>query len=80
MPEPPKRFKDVANHPQADMYWKAMQKEMNNCWKKECFQNTKATPFTANAEILPLVWAYTNKFDKDGYFLKAIAQSPSPLG
>jgi hypothetical protein len=74
MPEPPKRFKDVANHPQADMYWKAMQKEMDDCWKKECFQNTKATPFTADAEILPLMWVYTNKFDEDGYFLKAKAR------
>jgi hypothetical protein len=55
MPEPPKRFKDVANHHQADMYWKAMQKEMDDCWKKECFQNTNATLFTADAEILPLM-------------------------
>jgi hypothetical protein len=74
MPEPPKRFKDVANHLQADMHWKAMQKEMDDCWKKECFQNTKATPFTANAEILPFMWVYTNKFDEDGYFLKAKAR------
>jgi hypothetical protein len=71
MPEPPKRFKDVANHPQADMYWK---KEMDDCWKKECFQNTKATTFTADAEILPPMWVYTNKFDEDGYFLKAKAR------
>jgi hypothetical protein len=51
-----------------------MQKEMDDCWKKECFQNTKATPFTADAEILLLVWVYTNKFDEDGYFLKAKAR------
>jgi hypothetical protein len=74
MPGPPKRFKDVANHPQADMYWKAMQKEMDDCWKKGCFENTKATPFTADAEMLPLMWVYTNKFDEDGYFLKAKAR------
>jgi hypothetical protein len=74
MPEPPKRFKDVANYLQADMYWKAMQKEMDDCWKKGCFENTKATPFTADAEILPLMWVYTNKFDEDGYFLKAKAR------
>jgi hypothetical protein len=85
MPEPPKRFKDVTNHPQADMYW--MQKEMDDCWKKGCFKNTKVTPFTADAEILPLMWVYTNKFDEDGYFLKAKARlvvrgdrSPSSLG
>jgi hypothetical protein len=74
MPEPPKRFKDVANHPQADMYWKAMQKEMDDCWKKGCFENTKDTTFTADAEVLPLMWVYTNKFDEDGYFLKAKAR------
>jgi hypothetical protein len=43
---------------------------MDDCWKKGCFGNTKATPFTADAEILPLMWVYTNKFDDDVYFLK----------
>ncbi|KAI1507080.1 hypothetical protein Ptr86124_013971, partial [Pyrenophora tritici-repentis] len=58
MPEPPKRFKD----------------EMDDCWKKGCFENTKVTLFTADAETLPLMWVYTNKFDEDGYFLKAKAR------
>ncbi|KAF7449846.1 hypothetical protein A1F99_068950 [Pyrenophora tritici-repentis] len=31
MPEPPKRFKDVVSHPQADLYWNAMKKEMDDC-------------------------------------------------
>ena len=74
IPEPPNRFKDVANHPYADMYWKAMRKEMDDCWKKGCFENTQTTLFTADAEILPLMWVYTNKFDEDGYFLKAKAR------
>jgi hypothetical protein len=74
MPDPPKRFKDVALHLYADLYRKAMQKEMNDCWRKGCFENTKATQFTADAEILPLMWVYTNKFDEDGYFLKAKAR------
>jgi hypothetical protein len=56
------------------LYWKAMQKEIDDCWKKGCFENTKATPFTADAEILPLMWVFTNKFDEDGYFLKAKAR------
>ncbi|KAI0568001.1 hypothetical protein Alg130_12380, partial [Pyrenophora tritici-repentis] len=30
MPEPPKRFKDVVSHPQADLYWNAMKKEMDD--------------------------------------------------
>jgi hypothetical protein len=51
-----------------------MQKEIDDCWKKGCFKNTKATLFTANAEILPLMWVYTNKFDEDSYFLKAKAR------
>ncbi|KAI1507549.1 Pol protein [Pyrenophora tritici-repentis] len=74
MPEPPKRFKDVVSHPQADLYWNAMKKEIDDCWKKGCFENTKVTPFTADAETLPLMWVYTNKFDEDGYFLKAKAR------
>ncbi|KAI1665786.1 Pol protein [Pyrenophora tritici-repentis] len=74
MPEPPKRFKDVVSHPQADLYWNAMKKEMDDCWKKGCFENTKVTLFTADAETLPLMWVYTNKFDEDGYFLKAKAR------
>ena len=74
MPELPKRFKDVADHPQADMYQKTMQKEIYACQKKGYLENTKATLFTTNTEILPLMWVYTNKFDKDGYFLKAKAR------
>ena len=74
MPAPPNRFKDVAKHPHADLYWKAMRKEMDDCWKKGCFENTQATQFTADAEVLPLMWVYTNKFDEDGYFLKAKAR------
>jgi hypothetical protein len=74
MPEPPKRFKDVANHPHVDLYWKAMRKEIDDCWKKGCFENRQATQFTADAEVLPLMWVYTNKFDEDGYFLKTKAR------
>jgi hypothetical protein len=42
---------------------------------KRCqVDNTKATPHTADAETLPLMWVYTNKFNEDSYFLKAKAR------
>jgi hypothetical protein len=63
LPPPPKRYRDVATHPFANEFHKAMNVEFNNCWQKGCFAQTPATSSTADAEVLPLMWVYTYKFD-----------------
>ncbi|KAI1685790.1 Pol protein [Pyrenophora tritici-repentis] len=70
LPPPPKRYRDVATHPFANEFQKAMNVEFDNCWKKGCFAQTPATSSTADAEVLPLMWVYTYKFDQDGYLYK----------
>jgi hypothetical protein len=74
MPAPPKRFKDLGTHIDGVLFREAMAKEMDSCWQKGCFQNTNTTIHTADAEVLPLMWVYTYKFDEDGYFTKAKAR------
>jgi hypothetical protein len=70
LPPPPKRYRDVATHPFANEFQKAMDVEFDNCWQKGCFAQTPATSLTADAEVLPLMWVYTYKFDQDGYLYK----------
>jgi hypothetical protein len=70
LPPPPKRYRDVATHPFANEFHKAMNVEFENCWQKGCFAQTPATSSTADAEVLPLMWVYTYKFDQDGYLYK----------
>ena len=51
-----------------------MQAEIDNCLTMQCFERTDATIHTALAEVLPLMWVFTYKFDQDGYFSKAKAR------
>ncbi|KAF7566039.1 hypothetical protein PtrM4_054730 [Pyrenophora tritici-repentis] len=46
LPPPPKRYRDVATHPFANEFQKAMNVEFDNCWKKGCFAQTPATSST----------------------------------
>ena len=51
-----------------------MQLEIDNCLAMQCFKRTDATIHTALAEVLPLMWVFTYKFDQDNYFSKAKAR------
>lgn len=70
LPEPPKRWKDLKNHPFGAEFTKAAQVELNDCWKKHCFKSTEVTVATAETEVLPLMWVFTYKFDEEGYLYK----------
>ena len=70
LPPPPKRWKDLKKHPFSAEFTQAARKELDSCWAKDCFKRTEATSTTADAEILPLMWVFTYKFDEDGYLYK----------
>jgi len=70
LPPPPKRWKDLKDHPFGEEFIQAAHTEFNSCWEKSCFARTEATATTADAEVLPLMWVFTYKFDEDGYLYK----------
>jgi hypothetical protein len=70
LPDPPKRWKDLNDHPFGTEFAQAARAEFGSCWAKDCFKQTEATAATADAEVLPLMWVFTYKFDEDGYLYK----------
>ena len=70
LPLPPKRWKDLSSHPFSTEFAQAARDELASCWAKDCFKDTEATTATADAEVLPLMWVFTYKFDEDGYLYK----------
>jgi len=70
LPPPPRRWKDLRSHPFGEEFTQAARMEIDSCWTKDCFKRTEATPTTADAEVLPLMWVFTYKFDEDGYLYK----------
>jgi hypothetical protein len=88
LPPPPKRWKDIKNHPFSAEFTQAARTEIDSCWAKDCFKRMEANSATADAEILPLMWVFTYKFDEDGYLYKFKArlcvrgdlQAPRDLG
>ena len=51
-----------------------MKAEIDNCLAMQCFERTDTTVYTAQAEVLPLMWVFTYKLDQDGYFSRAKAR------
>ena len=70
LPEPPKRWSQLKSHLHREEFKKAAQAEYDACWQKEVFKETLVTPGNAEAEIPPLKWVFTYKFDEDGYLTK----------
>jgi hypothetical protein len=70
IPPPPKSYKKLKGHVFESEFWTAIKAEMGTCWAKLCFSLTDATVATADAEILPLMWVFTYKFDEDGFVYK----------
>jgi len=70
LPDAPKRWKDLKDHSFGTEFAQAARAELDSCWAKDCFKQTEANATTADAEVLPLMWVFTYKFDKDGYLYK----------
>ncbi|KAJ5748146.1 uncharacterized protein N7511_009842 [Penicillium nucicola] len=73
LPELPKHWKDVINHPFQEGFLAAMRKEINSLTEKATF-DTVDRPKDRGKQILPLLWVFAYKFDQDGYLIKLKAR------
>jgi hypothetical protein len=67
VPEAPRSYQELEHHQFGEQFRNAAQKEYREIWSKGCFAKTTRTADTADAEVLPLMWVFTYKFDEDGY-------------
>lgn len=71
LPPPPRRWRDLDKHPFGHKFKDAARAEFTRCKDKGCFAATAVTAATtAEAQILPLKWVFTYKFDENGYLYK----------
>jgi hypothetical protein len=73
LPEPPKHFKDVMNHPFQEGFLAAMRKEIDSLTEKATFEAVDR-PKDRGQQVLPLLWVFAYKFDQDGYLTKLKAR------
>ena len=73
LPELPKHWKDVINHPFQEGWLAAMRKEIDGLTSKGTFDVVER-PKDRGKQVLPLLWVFTYKFDQDGYLLKLKAR------
>lgn len=71
LPAPPANWKEMQKHPYREAFTEAASHEITTLDKMGTF-HTVARPL--NAQILPLKWVFTYKFDSDGYLIKAKAR------
>jgi hypothetical protein len=67
VPRAPRSYQELESHLFGEQFRQAAQKEYREIWSKGCFAKTTHTAETADAEVLPLMWVFTYKFDEDGY-------------
>jgi hypothetical protein len=70
LPAVPKRWKDLDHHPFGAEFRKASRKEIDGFIQRSCFGRAARASELVDAEILPLMWVFTYKFDEDGSLYK----------
>jgi hypothetical protein len=70
LPAVPKRWKDLDHHPFGAEFRKASRKEIDGFIQRSCFGRAARAFKLVDAEILPLMWVFTYKFNEDGYLYK----------
>jgi hypothetical protein len=65
-----KRWKDLDHHQFRAEFRKASRKEIDGFIQRSCFRRAARASKLVDAEILPLMWVFTYKFDKDRYLYK----------
>jgi hypothetical protein len=70
LPPPPRNWKSLKSHQFSSQFTQAAKEEFNSCLDKNCFDITEMTDATADADVVPLMWVFTYKFDEDGYLYK----------
>lgn len=73
LPELPRNWKDVMNHPFQEGFLAAMRKEIESLTRKATFDIIDR-PKDRGKQILPLLWVFAYKFDQDGYLIKLKAR------
>jgi hypothetical protein len=66
LPPPPKNSNQLKNHPYKKGFIQAAQKKYNTLLKKGIFKEV-AIRDTKEAYVIPNIWVYTYKFNKDGF-------------
>src|SRR4051794_24360354 len=71
LPDPPRAWKDLDSHLYGDQFRAAAATEFRELEKKVTFcLIPQSVPLSAKAQILPLLWVFTYKFDTDRYLFK----------
>jgi hypothetical protein len=70
VPKEPRSYQELDHHQYGEQFREAAQKEYCEIWRKGCFAKTTHTAETADAEVLPLMWVFTYKFDEDGFLYR----------
>jgi hypothetical protein len=70
VPRAPRSYQELESHLFGEQFQQAAYKEYREIWSKGCFAKTTRTAETADAEVLPLMWVFTYKFDEDGYLYR----------
>jgi hypothetical protein len=66
----PRSYRKLDYHQFDELFRHVAQKEYREIWGKGCFTKTTRTTQTADAEVLPLMWVFTYKFDEDGFLYR----------
>ena len=73
LPPPPKRYKDVQNHPLRAKFMQSMKDEIDGLTAAGTYELVDR-PTDVKKDVLPLMWVFTYKTDADGYLLKTKAR------
>jgi hypothetical protein len=75
MPLEPRNWLEAQKHLLAQDFLVAIQKELADIKRKKSYIIVDELEAQAqNRQILPLMWVFTYKFDKDGHYIKAKAR------
>ncbi|KAJ6061516.1 uncharacterized protein N7446_005636 [Penicillium canescens] len=69
LPDPPKHWKDVMNHPFQQGFLAAMRREIDSLTEKETYKVVDR-PKDRGKQVLPLLWVFSYKLDQDGFLVK----------
>jgi hypothetical protein len=69
LPDPPKTWRDVQNHPYKEGFMLAAEEEYQKLNQKKTWVPI-SKELIQNHQILPLLWVFTYKFDENGYLSK----------
>ena len=70
LPDEPRHYRDLKNHPHAAGFRKAMEVEINALKAKNTWTEVPSQSVSENIISVPTTWAFKYKFDDQGYLTK----------